>query len=91
MEVFIGDPGVRALRPWLIFSPEATHLRAGASNTLKKRSVFLHILLIHERKRVTLPLRCQKFSTSRVKSDAAKKMRLFLPLLYKGSQPPHGA
>jgi hypothetical protein len=29
------------------------NLRSSASNTLKKRNVFLHILLIHERQRVT--------------------------------------
>jgi hypothetical protein len=34
-------------------SPKATHLRASASNTLKKRNVFLHILPIYERQRVT--------------------------------------
>ena len=30
-------------------------------------------------------------SNKKIVSDAAKKMRLFLPLLYEGSQPPHEA
>ncbi|MDD3167761.1 MAG: hypothetical protein PHN20_10100, partial [Bacteroidales bacterium] len=41
----------RALRPSLLHSAQPTHLRALASNTLKKRNVFLHILLLFERQR----------------------------------------
>ena len=35
------------------FFTHSSHLRAGASNTLKKRNVFLHILSIYERERAT--------------------------------------
>jgi hypothetical protein len=48
-------PGVRALRPALLFSPEAIHLRAGARNTLKiMERFFTHsydflFTLVHKR------------------------------------------